>query len=83
MYSQNISEVHAAPEDITLSQNLDHQAPRPWVSQQALALPAWQPRKWRAWEPGKRSCEGAGGPVEPEGQVELASGKGSFPGAGF
>ncbi|MCX6673517.1 MAG: hypothetical protein NTY37_07045 [Methanothrix sp.] len=34
-------------------------------------------------EPGKRSCEGAGGPVEPEGQVELASGEGSFPGAGF
>jgi hypothetical protein len=34
-------------------------------------------------EPGKRSCEGAGGPVESEGQVELASGKGSFPGAGF
>ena len=34
-------------------------------------------------EPGKRSCEGAGGPVEPEGQVELASGKGSFPGAKF
>jgi len=29
-------------------------------------------------EPGKRSCEGAGGPVEPEGQVELASGMGSF-----
>jgi len=32
---------------------------------------------------GKRSCEGAGGPVEPGDQVVLASGKGSFPGAGF
>ena len=37
----------------------------------------------RAREPGRRSCEGAGVPVEPEDQVELGVGNGSFPEAGL
>jgi hypothetical protein len=42
----------------------------------------------RGWWPGREpgggeSCRGAGGPFDPEGQVELAFGEGSFLGAGF